>query len=131
MYLAQHHQQPGAHRALDRQPGGQRPHGALGVGGVLAGAAQDFNDGASDNPIRIGGIEVRNATVITSSTSGSAGGLLGNFEFGSPDSVIAKLRQYEELGVDSFIYYASMGLNRDVQKRSMQLFIDKVLPEFS
>lgn len=54
-----------------------------------------------------------------------------NLMFGSPDQVIEKLKKYQALGVDSFIYYASMGLDRDVQKRSMKLFIDHVMPEFA
>jgi len=54
-----------------------------------------------------------------------------NLMFGDPDVVIAKLRQYEALGVDEFIYYASMGLDMDVQKRSLQSFIDKVVPHFA
>ena len=54
-----------------------------------------------------------------------------NLLFGTPDSVIQKLKAYEALGVDSFIYYASMGLERAQQKRSMQAFIDDVMPEFS
>jgi len=45
--------------------------------------------------------------------------------------VIAKLRRYEVLGVDEFIYYASLGLGLDEQKRSMQLFCDEVIPAFS
>ena len=54
-----------------------------------------------------------------------------NLMFGSPQEVVAKLRKYEALGVDAFIYYASMGLDRDVQKRSLDLFINKVMPEFA
>lgn len=54
-----------------------------------------------------------------------------NLMFGSPETVISKLKQYEEIGVDAFIYYASMGLDMAQQKRSMQLFIDKVMPEFT
>lgn len=53
-----------------------------------------------------------------------------NLAFGSPEQVIAKLKQYENIGVDGFIYYASMGLGLDEQKRSLQLFIDKVMPSF-
>jgi hypothetical protein len=45
--------------------------------------------------------------------------------------VVTKLRAYEKLGVDSFIYYASMGLDTDVQKHSLKLFIDHVMPEFT
>jgi len=54
-----------------------------------------------------------------------------NLMFGAPETVIAKLRAYQALGVDAFIYYASMGLDMDVQKRSLQLFINEVMPEFT
>lgn len=54
-----------------------------------------------------------------------------NLMFGTPDEVVAKLGQYEGIGVDSFIYYASMGLDIEAQKRSFQLFIDRVVPEFA
>lgn len=54
-----------------------------------------------------------------------------NLMFGDPDTVIGKLRGYEDLGVDAFIYYASMGLDMDLQKRSLQLFIDRVMPAFA
>jgi alkanesulfonate monooxygenase SsuD/methylene tetrahydromethanopterin reductase-like flavin-dependent oxidoreductase (luciferase family) len=54
-----------------------------------------------------------------------------NLAFGSPERVIAKLKAYEALGVDAFIYYASMGIGMEQQKRSLQLFIDHVLPEFT
>jgi len=54
-----------------------------------------------------------------------------NLMFGTPDEVIAKLRRYETLGVDEFIYYASLGLGMAEQKRSMQLFCDEVVPAFT
>ena len=54
-----------------------------------------------------------------------------NLMFGSPETVIEKIKQYEKIGVDAFIYYASMGLDRDVQKRSLKLFIDEVMPAFA
>ena len=54
-----------------------------------------------------------------------------NLVFGSPAQVIEKLKAYQALGVDAFIYYASMGLDMEVQKRSMNLFINEVMPEFA
>jgi alkanesulfonate monooxygenase SsuD/methylene tetrahydromethanopterin reductase-like flavin-dependent oxidoreductase (luciferase family) len=54
-----------------------------------------------------------------------------NLMLGTPEQIISKLKQYEALGVDAFIYYASMGLDMDVQKRSMNLFINEVMPEFA
>lgn len=54
-----------------------------------------------------------------------------NLMFGTADEVIAKLQRYEELGVDAFIYYASMGLGLKEQKRSLELFCSEVVPAFS
>ena len=54
-----------------------------------------------------------------------------NLLFGSPDTVIKKLDRYQKLGVDEFIYYASMGMDMEAQKRSMKLFCDEVIPAFS
>ncbi|MFK8021948.1 MAG: LLM class flavin-dependent oxidoreductase [Pseudomonadales bacterium] len=54
-----------------------------------------------------------------------------NLMFGSPETVIEKIKRYEALGVDSFIYYASMGLGQAAQKRSLELFINEVMPEFA
>ncbi|MEM9331914.1 MAG: LLM class flavin-dependent oxidoreductase [Pseudomonadota bacterium] len=54
-----------------------------------------------------------------------------NLLFGNPDTVISKLETYEKMGIDAFIYYASMGLDIENQKRSLKLFIDKVMPNFA
>lgn len=53
-----------------------------------------------------------------------------NLMFGTPDQVIEKLKEHAALGADAFVYYASMGADMDQQKRSLQLFIDKVMPAF-
>jgi alkanesulfonate monooxygenase SsuD/methylene tetrahydromethanopterin reductase-like flavin-dependent oxidoreductase (luciferase family) len=54
-----------------------------------------------------------------------------NLMFGTPDEVIAKLKLYEAIGVDEFIYYASLGLGLKEQKRSMELFCRHVIPAFA
>ena len=54
-----------------------------------------------------------------------------NLLFGTPDEVIAKLRRYQALGVDAFVYYASMGLGQPEQKRSLELFCREVMPAFA
>jgi alkanesulfonate monooxygenase SsuD/methylene tetrahydromethanopterin reductase-like flavin-dependent oxidoreductase (luciferase family) len=53
-----------------------------------------------------------------------------NLLFGSPDEAIGKLKRYEDLGVEEFIYYASMSLGHDAQQRSLKLFCDEVMPAF-
>jgi alkanesulfonate monooxygenase SsuD/methylene tetrahydromethanopterin reductase-like flavin-dependent oxidoreductase (luciferase family) len=54
-----------------------------------------------------------------------------NLMFGTPDEIIAKLGPYEDLGVDAFIYYASLGLGQPEQKRSLELFVNEVIPAFN
>ncbi|KAF0114587.1 MAG: luciferase [Rhodobacteraceae bacterium] len=54
-----------------------------------------------------------------------------NLMFGTPGEVIAKLKEYEAIGVDEFIYYASLGLGLKEQKRSMELFCKEVIPAFA
>jgi len=54
-----------------------------------------------------------------------------NLMFGTPDEVIEKLKGYETLGVDAFTYYASLGLGLKEQKRSLELFINEVMPAFA
>ncbi len=53
-----------------------------------------------------------------------------NLMFGSPDDCIAKLKRYEALGVNEFIYYASMGLDHAAQQRSLKAFCKDVIPAF-
>lgn len=54
-----------------------------------------------------------------------------NLMFGTPDEVVKKLSLYQGLGISSYIYYASMGMDMAQQKRSLELFIDKVMPHFA
>ena len=54
-----------------------------------------------------------------------------NLMFGRPDAVAHKLARYEALGVDAFVYYASMGMDRAAQRRSLSLFVDEVMPRFA
>ena len=50
--------------------------------------------------------------------------------FGTPDEVVDKLKLYRDVGVDQFCYGASFGLPYEAQKRSLELFIEKVMPKF-
>ncbi|MEL7256043.1 MAG: LLM class flavin-dependent oxidoreductase [Pseudomonadota bacterium] len=54
-----------------------------------------------------------------------------NLMFGTPTQVIEKLEAHRAYGADAFVYYASMGMDMAQQKRSLQLFIDKVMPAFA
>ena len=51
--------------------------------------------------------------------------------FGTPEQVVAKLKQYEAVGVDQFCYGASFGLPHGLAMRSLELFITEVMPNFA
>ncbi|NKB77400.1 MAG: LLM class flavin-dependent oxidoreductase [Gammaproteobacteria bacterium] len=70
-------------------------------------------------------------TELTDRDQYNADMLEENLMFGSPEQVISKLKRYEALGVDEFIYYASMGLDHKRQKKSLELFCNEVIPAFS
>lgn len=50
---------------------------------------------------------------------------------GTPDEVIERLRHYEELGVTEFSFWSDNSLSHDEKKRSLQLFIEHVVPAFA
>ena len=50
--------------------------------------------------------------------------------FGPPDKVVARIRHYEQLGVDHYCYGGSFGLPHSVAMRSLELFGREVIPHF-
>ncbi len=69
-------------------------------------------------------------SVLVNQAEYEASNLLQNLVLGTPNEAIAKLKPYEELGVDYFCYCASYGLPLAAQKSSLRLFIDEVMPAF-
>ena len=60
-----------------------------------------------------------------------ADAVLDRMVFGTPDEVIARLTDYEAVGVDQFCYGASFGLPHALACRSLELFVSRVMPHFS
>jgi alkanesulfonate monooxygenase SsuD/methylene tetrahydromethanopterin reductase-like flavin-dependent oxidoreductase (luciferase family) len=53
-----------------------------------------------------------------------------NLMFGTPDEVVEKLKRYEAWGVENYCYGASFGLPHEFARRSLELFIERVMPHF-
>jgi flavin-dependent trigonelline monooxygenase, oxygenase component len=51
--------------------------------------------------------------------------------FGTPDEVIEKLLDYEAAGVDQYCLGLTFNLPFDLQKKTLRLFIDEILPVFA
>jgi alkanesulfonate monooxygenase SsuD/methylene tetrahydromethanopterin reductase-like flavin-dependent oxidoreductase (luciferase family) len=49
---------------------------------------------------------------------------------GTPAEVIERIRHYEELGVDEFSFWCDNSLPHAEKKKSLELFIDEVVPAF-
>lgn len=58
-------------------------------------------------------------------------GIWQNLVFGTPGEVTDKLKAYEAAGVDLFCYGANFGLDDRVARRSLELFITEVMPNFA
>lgn len=57
--------------------------------------------------------------------------ILDSMVFGTPERVVSKLRQYQAVGVDQFCYGANFGLPHWMERKSLELFITKVMPHFA
>ncbi|MBZ9762357.1 LLM class flavin-dependent oxidoreductase [Mesorhizobium sp. CA8] len=53
-----------------------------------------------------------------------------NLVIGEADEVIARLKIYEAQGYDQYSIWIDSGLSHERKKKSLQLFIDKVMPAF-
>lgn len=49
---------------------------------------------------------------------------------GTPDEVIARLRHYQDLGVDEFSFWSDNSLPHEEKRKSLELFIKEVIPAF-
>ncbi|EMV9186410.1 LLM class flavin-dependent oxidoreductase, partial [Escherichia coli] len=53
-----------------------------------------------------------------------------NTMIGTPEEIIARIRHYQELGVDEFSFWADNSLPYAQKKKSLELFIQHVVPAF-
>lgn len=54
-----------------------------------------------------------------------------NSVIGTPNEVIERVRGYENMGYDEYSFWTDNSMTHEEKKRSLQLFIDHVVPEFT
>lgn len=54
-----------------------------------------------------------------------------NTMIGTPEEIIARIKYYQELGVDEFSFWADNSLPHAEKKKSLELFIEHVVPAFN
>jgi len=50
---------------------------------------------------------------------------------GTPDEVISRIKKYELLGYDEYSFWIDNAMSYEAKRRSLELFIDQVIPEFN
>ena len=81
-------------------------------------------------PVVNGFPEEPDPALLVNQADYEAAKLKENLILGTPEEAIEKLKRYEALGVDCFCYMASYSLPMPWQQRSLELFVNEVMPAF-
>ena len=85
----------------------------------------------NERPISQGLIEPLSDEEMAALEMFSPDNMRANNVIGTPDQVIARLKAYEALGYDQYSFWIDTGMSFARKKRSLELFIDRVVPAFS
>ncbi len=85
---------------------------------------------ANKRPVRQGFMDPLDAEERLTATRFSPETVAKTLVIGEPETVIARLRAYEALGVDQFSVWIDSGLSHQRKRKSLDLFIRHVMPAF-
>jgi alkanesulfonate monooxygenase SsuD/methylene tetrahydromethanopterin reductase-like flavin-dependent oxidoreductase (luciferase family) len=81
-------------------------------------------------PVRQGFLEALTEDEIAAMPQYAPETIRRNLVIGEADAVIARLKAYEALGYDQYSIWIDSGLSHERKKKSLQLFVDRVMPAF-
>lgn len=81
-------------------------------------------------PVHQGILEPLTADEIAAMPQYAPDKMRQNLVIGEADEVVARLKAYEALGYDQYSIWIDSGLSHERKKKSLQLFIDRVMPAF-
>ncbi|RWA69512.1 LLM class flavin-dependent oxidoreductase [Mesorhizobium sp.] len=81
-------------------------------------------------PVHQGILEPLTADEIAAMPQYAPDKMRQNLVIGEADEVITRLKAYEALGYDQYSIWIDSGLSHERKKKSLQLFIDRVMPAF-
>ncbi len=85
----------------------------------------------NEKPIRQGFIEPPGEEELAAMQMYAPAVLREALVIGTPDTVIERLRRYEAMGYDQYSFWIDNGMPFEAKRKSLQLFIDKVMPAFT
>ena len=130
--------------ALDANPGAERPRWMVLRTVGVAERTRDIDAIVAANVLhgkRFEGLFSTEGNVIDGFPQileqeiGASGGHSGDavrdaMVLGSPDEVVEQLEAYAALGIDEFCYGGNYGLDPARTRRSLELFVERVMPHF-
>ncbi|PSJ55543.1 LLM class flavin-dependent oxidoreductase [Kumtagia ephedrae] len=81
-------------------------------------------------PVRQGFLEALTEDEIAAMPQYAPETIRRNLVIGEADAVIARLKAYEALGYHQYSIWIDSGLSHERKKKSLQLFVDRVMPAF-
>ena len=105
---------------------------------AIAQAAKDMSDwyctfGAwfkNDRPVSNGSIDPLSEEEKAGIEMFSPANMRNNHIFGTPEQVIERMKSYEAMGYDEFSFWLDNGMDHSIKRKTLELFIEKVMPEF-
>ena len=84
----------------------------------------------NERPVSQGLIEPLSEPEMAAMEMFSPARMRANNVIGTPGEVVARLKRYEALGYDEYAFWIDTGMAFERKKRSLELFIERVMPEF-
>jgi len=84
----------------------------------------------NERPVRQALIEPLSAAEMAAMPHFAPDKMIENLAIGTSDTIVARLRAYEELGYDEYAYWIDCGMPFADKKASLQRFINDVMPAF-
>ncbi len=85
----------------------------------------------NEKPVRQGFIEPPGEEELAAMSMYAPAVLREALVIGTPGTVIERLRRYEAMGYDQYSFWIDNGMSFEAKRKSLQLFIDKVMPAFT
>ena len=85
----------------------------------------------NEKPVRGGFIEPPSDEELAAMTMYAPAMLRETLVIGTPDEVVTRLQAYEALGYDQYSLWIDNGMPFEAKRRSLELFIEEVMPAFT
>ncbi len=85
----------------------------------------------NEKPVRQGFIEPPDDEELAAMSMYAPEVLREALVIGTPDTVIERLRRYEAMGYVQYSFWIDNGMSFEAKRKSLQLFIDEVMPAFT